>query len=240
MNREGPIIVHAGPSLPRDRRPADTRILWRPPAVAGDGLAALDLEPQAVVLIDGLFDEQPAIRHKELLVLLARGVRVSGAASMGALRAAELHRFGMEGVGRVFTAYARGRLTGDDEVALLHGPAELDWPGLTEALVNVRATLLRAVRSRVIGAPAARGLLRAAAAIFYKARTWDAVIASAGADLELERFAEWLPQGRFDLKRADAQACVARALEQAGAAPQAWPEPPATLFTAALAASISG
>ena len=79
------------------------------------------------MLIDGLFDASPAVRHKELLQLMARGVPVIGAASMGALRAAELAPFGMIGVGRIFTAYAAGALVGDDEVALLHGPEELGW-----------------------------------------------------------------------------------------------------------------
>ncbi|MGV9708646.1 TfuA-like protein [Streptomyces sp. NPDC003483] len=36
------------------------------------------------------------------------GVKAIGAASIGALRAAELAPFGMFGVGRIYTAYARG------------------------------------------------------------------------------------------------------------------------------------
>src|SRR5688572_32760283 len=55
--------------------------------------------------------------------LFRSGVRVFGAASMGALRAAELQPFGMIGVGQVFQAYRRGHLTDDDEVAVAHGPA---------------------------------------------------------------------------------------------------------------------
>ena len=48
---------------------------------------------------------------------MAAGTQVFGAASMGALRAAELAPFGMIGVGAIFAAYRDGRLTGDDEVA---------------------------------------------------------------------------------------------------------------------------
>lgn len=40
------------------------------------------------------------------------------------LRAAELHSFGMEGVGRILESYRDGILTDDDEVALVHGPAD--------------------------------------------------------------------------------------------------------------------
>src|SRR5213076_1722914 len=150
----GRILVFAGPSLPPAARPVDGVFEWRAPAMAGDGLAALEEAPRAVVLIDGLFDRYPAIRHKELLALIEAGVPVVGGASMGALRAAELHTLGMIGVGRIFEAYASGRINGDDEVAVLHGPADMDWAALTVPLVNVRATLARALRERVIGAAA--------------------------------------------------------------------------------------
>jgi hypothetical protein len=46
-----------------------------------------------------IFDSTPAVLHKEILWAMDRGVGVSGAASMGALRAAELHWYGMVGVG---------------------------------------------------------------------------------------------------------------------------------------------
>ncbi|WP_239014256.1 TfuA-like protein [Archangium violaceum] len=72
---------------------------------------------------------------------LGQDVIVLGASSMGALRAAELHPHGMVGVGRIFEAYLEGRLSADDEVALLHGPAELGFRPLTLPLVNIRATL---------------------------------------------------------------------------------------------------
>ena len=39
---------------------------------------------------------------------MSEGVPVFGAASMGALRAAELHEFGMRGIGRIFEAFRDG------------------------------------------------------------------------------------------------------------------------------------
>ena len=68
------------------------------------------------------------------------GVRVVGASSMGALRAAELDRFGMEGVGEVYAYYRDGWLTADADVALVHRDADDGLPPLTWPLVNVRAT----------------------------------------------------------------------------------------------------
>jgi hypothetical protein len=240
----GEVIVFAGPSLPLRARPDDPRLDWRPPAVAGDALAAMASHPRAVVLVDGLFDEWPAIRHKELLSLMAEGVAVFGGASMGALRAAELHTLGMIGVGHIFDAYRRGLIDADDEVAVLHGPAAFDWSPLTEPLVNIRATLLHAVRRRVIRAPQARGLLEAARSIYYKHRTWTTILDARGLDDSteaggLDGFRVWLPVGYVDLKQRDALACVRAALRH-GAGPQpSRPRPPQTFFTALLAEQVA-
>ena len=236
------IHVFAGPSLPPPARPSDPRLVWRPPARAGDMLV-LEAQPgDRVVLIDGLFDTSPAVRHKELLILLARGVAVIGAASMGALRAAELAEFGMIGVGDVFTAFASGRLIGDDEVALLHGPERLGWAPMTEPLVNVRATLIRAVRARALAPADARRLRALAAGIFYQHRTWAAVLETAASEglggEALARFERWLPGGRVDLKARDAQRAVAFALTADLPTVQR-PPPPATHFTAALRRDVA-
>ena len=78
------------------------------PARQGDIWRAVRAHrPVAIGLIDGVFFHEPAVWHREILWALAEGVHVFGAASMGALRAAELEPFGMRGVGRVFAAYPR-------------------------------------------------------------------------------------------------------------------------------------
>ena len=240
----GKIVVFAGPSLPMGARPDDDRLVWLAPAMAGDAWRIETERPAIVVLIDGMFDRWPAIRHKELIHLMAAGVPVVGGASMGALRAAELSRFGMVGVGEIYRAYARGQLTGDGEVAVLHGPRDLGWAALTEPMVNVRATVLAAVRKRIVGLAAGRLLLTTAEAMFYKTRTWAVVVEELegrGPDLEdqLRRFEDWLPGGRVNLKQRDALACieVAMALPPDGG-PRPAP-PPVTRFTAALMDQVS-
>ena len=235
-------VVFAGPSVGKPMRLANPDMDWRGPAQAGDGLALLVDLPHVVVLIDGLFDQTQAIRHKELLVLLAQGVHLVGGASMGALRAAELAPFGMQGVGRIFEAYQRGRLERDDEVALLHAPAELDWAPITTPLVNIRATLLAAVRQGVVPSPVARPLLEAAKGVFYRDRTWEAVISNvrtlrSGADPALSRFEAWLPGGEVNLKAADASACIEAALRIGSEPGRRRPMPPRTIFTDRLAAA---
>lgn len=140
--RDDRVIVFAGPSLGRaavargGRRLA--RIELRPPAQRGDVLAVLGDHPTTIVLLDGYFHTVPSVTHKELLYAIDSGVRVIGAASMGALRAAELERFGMRGVGRIFELLRGGEIEGDDEVAILHAPADLGYVPLTVALVELR------------------------------------------------------------------------------------------------------
>lgn len=198
------IIAFAGPSLPTSERAAFPDVDWRPPAEAGDLLRLANSGVSTLCLIDGYFDHRPAVRHKEILLLLSEGVRIFGASSIGALRAAEMHRFGMIGVGGIFDAYARGTINGDDEVALIHAGADQDWRPLSIPLVDVRATLCRARRDDVVGRDQARTLLRAAASIHYIDRTWKPLCAEAGCPT----FEAWLETGAVSQKRDDARACL--------------------------------
>lgn len=197
------VLVFAGPTLPRAEIEA-AGFVWRPPVAQGDVWRALAEAPSALGIVDGYFEGRPAVWHKEILWALRQGVPVFGAASMGALRAAELHGFGMQGVGEVFTAYRDGRLTADDEVAVLHGPAETGFVALSEPLVNIRATAERAVAEQVLEPAVAERLVAAATAVHYKERRWSDLTGIAGA-----RLAAWLPSGCVDQKRLDAQAMLA-------------------------------
>lgn len=162
-----------------------------PPARHGD-LLRIELGPgDIVVIIDGAFHLAAPVRHKEILQLLAEGVRVVGAASMGALRAAELHQYGMTGIGRIFEAYRDGIITSDDEVAVTHTPD--GYAPLSHALVDIRYTLDTAAAAGVISEREGRRLAAHAAAIYYPARTWQALAAAADADLQpaLDRLGQW-------------------------------------------------
>ena len=133
-------VIFAGPSLPPRLRPDDARLAWRPPVRQGDVYRAALARPAIIGVIDGYFEVTPTVWHKEILWAMQAGIHVYGAASIGALRAAELDAFGMRGVGRVYEDFRDGVLQDDDEVAVLHGPEELGYPPLTEAMVNIRAT----------------------------------------------------------------------------------------------------
>ena len=142
-------VIFAGPSLPPSARPAVAGLEWRPPVGRGDLYLAALQRPRLIGVVDGYFETVPTVWHKEILWALAQGIHVYGAASIGALRAAELADFGMRGIGLVYRQFHSGLLTDDDEVAVLHGPAELDYVALTEAMVNVRSTVDAALQSGV-------------------------------------------------------------------------------------------
>ncbi|SDD31385.1 TfuA-like protein [Glycomyces harbinensis] len=200
--------LFAGPSLPDAAALAGDDIVVRPPVAAGD-LLRLGARPGDVVAIaDGYFHQIRAVRHKEILDLLDAGVTVLGAASMGALRAAELDVYGMRGVGRIYRAYQRGELTADDEVALLHGPADEGYPAGSEPLVNIRATLDLCVREGLLDAAAASGFVTALARRPYRLRTYPDVLHLARAanmpDADRERLRELFATRAVNRKREDA------------------------------------
>lgn len=220
-----PAIIFAGPSLPPRWRPDDARLDWRKPARQGDLYRAALERPAIIGVIDGYFESVPTVWHKEILWAMQTGIHVYGAASIGALRAAELDAFGMRGVGRIYEDFRDGVLEDDDEVAVLHGPEELGYPPVTEAMVNIRATAEAAARAGIIDAALASRLADIGKALFYKERGYEAVlraaIASGVPGDSLSRLAVWLKRGRADQKREDAEAMLAaiRAHLDAGVAP---------------------
>jgi hypothetical protein len=205
--------VFAGPTLSRAEVGELCDAVCLPPAAQGDIFRAAQSRPRVIGIIDGYFEGAPSIWHKEILWAMSQGIHVLGSASMGALRAAELAEFGMLGIGEIFQSYRDGRLQDDDEVAVVHGPAETGYLALSEAMVNIRATLQRAEHEAVVVPATHTVLSRLAKELFYKNRTWDALLDRAAADqvsnAELDVLRRWLPDGRVDVKHADARAMLA-------------------------------
>jgi hypothetical protein len=206
-------IIFAGPSLPPRLRPAGEPLIeWRPPVRQGELYRAALAGPAVIGIIDGYFEVVPTVWHKEILWAMAQGIHIFGAASIGALRAAELDVFGMRGFGHIYEAFRDGVLEDDDEVAVLHGPEELGYPPLTEAMVNIRATFAEATRCGVLSSELAAHLIKIAKALFYKKRTYQAVFETAAASglpaAALRDLIVWSPAGHIDQKRRDAEAML--------------------------------
>ena len=202
------IYVFLGPTLPVARAKELLDAVYLPPVAMGDVHDVLARKPSAIVIIDGLFEQVPSVWHKEILLALEAGIRVFGASSMGALRAAELWPFGMEGVGRIFEWFKSGHLEDDDEVAVVHGAASTGHQPLSEAMVNFRDGLERAVRADVLSAVTSQKLIALAKQMFYADRSWPALIKAGHecgiGDVELKRLEAFVRQERPNLKQEDA------------------------------------
>jgi len=201
---------------------AEARLLlnaeFLPPAELGDVWRICQEQPAAIGIVDGYFHQVPAVSHKEILYALSRGIAVYGAASMGALRAAELSAFGMVGVGAIAAGYASGELDADDEVALVHATAEFGYRGSSEPLVNIRATIAAMQRDSVVAASTAKLLLALARSLPYPDRVWPRLQDAVPRD-ESRALAAWLPGGRVDQKRQDAVAMLERMRADSAASP---------------------
>lgn len=205
-------IIFLGPSLPL----ADARRLidadYRAPAQRGDIYRCLGVGATRIVLIDGIFHGSPSVWQREILSALDDGIEVLGASSMGALRGAELSRYGMVGHGTIFDWYASGVIDGDDEVALLHGDASTEFRMLSEPLVNLRATLARAVAEGVVSPEEGELLAAEAKATFYPRRSLRRLLegpaASRWPSARRDAVRERLRELRVDLKRQDAESVL--------------------------------
>lgn len=172
------ILVYLGPSLPlwraKELLPA---AIYKPPAKQGDLVTDLvNINPSVVILIDGELHQNLSTWHKEWVYCLQYpGVKaVYGAASIGALRAAELDYLGMIGVGRIYEWYRDGTIEDDAEVALNYSQS----PGgvylsTSVPLVDIRAGV-EAYEQEFPGEPvavAARRFLSDMSRVYYMDRT---------------------------------------------------------------------
>ncbi len=221
MNAAATVTVFVGPSL----RPADLTHLRR---LAEERNRELDLRPpvrrldlsafngagppRSIVMLDGEFGQSLAVSVTEVRALLFAGQPLTGASSMGALRAVECRTIGMTGSGWVYERYLNGSIESDGEVALLYDPQ--DYTPVTVPLVNVRWLLAERVAQKELSAEEARTALAIARSLNFRARRHPVLLkqwkrglsGSAGAVLE-----EYFAADRLDLwdrKRLDALEAV--------------------------------
>ncbi len=207
MAMTAPPLVYLGPSLPVSAARSILLADYRPPVKRGDLPGRYD---GIIVIIDGEFGQNLSVSPKEILRLLDNGTPVIGAASMGALRAAELHPFGMSGYGWIFEAYRSGRVIADDEVAVTYSEDSL--AALTVPLINVRYWLERLQADGEVDAITARRILARAGRVFYAERTrhhlrkeWEKTIGQP----EVERLLAAGDGCIADIKAADARLALA-------------------------------
>jgi TfuA protein len=204
-------VIFLGPSLSHEKAikifpEAD----YRPPARKGDLLKlASDPEVHSVGLVDGVFLQDYPPTPIEVYQLARKpGILLAGAASLGALRAVELEKFGMVGIGKVFQLFKSGRLNADDEVAVTFSP-EGDYRLQSEAMVDVRYNLYLARKKGVIGRHTKSLIARVAKQTYFPHRHYPEIVEQALAkagDLtgEVRAFQEYILVNRKSIKEKDA------------------------------------
>lgn len=200
--------VYLGPSLDLDTAKALLpEAHFHPPIQCGDIIRLLRLEPKKIIIIDGLYEIVAAVWHKEILLAMELGVEVWGAASMGALRAAELHHYGMNGFGQIYEDFKTGVLNDDDEVAVLHKGSEEQFSSVNDAMVNIRATCDQASSEGILSTEEKSKLIAYCKAQFYPYRSLHQAIKQQA--LENTPFALWFQtHGIIDIKKKDAIAVL--------------------------------
>lgn len=209
---QGPDVVFLGPSL--DRKEAERlypEAIFLPPAAVSDLINAVRrFQPHAIALIDGAFMQTMATYHKEIIDAMSQGVWIVGASSMGALRAAECDRYGMIGVGEIYEGYASGEIEDDDEVALSHLAEDFGFKPVTEAMVNIRASLAAATEAGILSNEEATKLVELQKARWFMDRRREASVEDAVSELGFDeeragRLRSFVQEEWVDVKSRDAR-----------------------------------
>ena len=142
-----------------------------PPVRRGDIEKLVGEHPPAIaVIVDGTFHSYPSVSHMEINEAINMGWKIWGLSSMGAIRAAEMDIFGMQGFGKVYDQYVRDEDFSDDEVTLLH---DLDYPftPLSLPMVQIRGFIESLVDKELINQLDAQSIVDSIKNTWYGSRT---------------------------------------------------------------------
>jgi hypothetical protein len=212
-------IIFVGPSLSLQKARKIFDADYRGPAKKGDllvlsasSLISLKNRPNAinfVGLIDGLFlQDYPPTPIEVFQLLSNKNFRVVGGASIGALRAVELEKFGMVGIGKVFELFKNGTTNADDEVAVTFHPGD----GVSiqsEAMIDIRFNLFIAHKKNIITKRTKHIIAKTAKSIYFPYRNYSNVIEETRTEFpelsrELDSFSSYINHHRLSLKEIDA------------------------------------
>jgi TfuA protein len=202
--------VFLGPTLSHDEARSVLDVEYSPPVTDRDLDQAVAAGIEVIGIIDAAFIQTYSATPTQILRHLRGGIVIFGAASAGALRAVEADSFGMRGIGGIYRLFRSG-FDAEDELAVAFDPETLR--PLSEAMVNVRYALGRALRSGVLSQSAHDVLIQIAKDIYFPERTYRSVLEQAAGTIpggELEALAAFLDANRIalDWKRADAIECL--------------------------------
>lgn len=203
-------IVYLGPTLKREEA---IRILdadYRDPAKKGDFLMLSrdSDEKKYVGFVDGVFlHDYPPSPIEVYHLATRKNIELIGASSLGALRAVELEKFGMKGIGKIFQLYKNGIINADDEVAVTF--ARENNILQSEAMIDIRFNLFLAYKKGIITNQTKKRFAKIAKNIYFPFRNYEDIIKLSQQQFpsiynELESFRSYILKNRDSLKARDA------------------------------------
>jgi hypothetical protein len=203
-------IVYLGPTLRREEAIKILDADYRDPAKKGDFLMLSrdSDEKKFVGFIDGVFlHDYPPPPIEVYHLATRKNIELIGASSLGALRAVELEKFGMKGIGKIFQLYKNGIINADDEVAVtfVRGSNILQ----SEAMIDIRFNLFLAYKRGIITNETKKRIAKIAKNIYFPFRNYEDIIKLTQQQFpsiydELEGFRSYILKNRDSLKARDA------------------------------------
>lgn len=203
-------IVYLGPTLRREEASKILDADYRDPAKKGDflRLSHTSDEKKYVGFIDGVFlHDYPPSPIEVYHLATRKNIELIGASSLGALRAVELEKFGMKGIGKIFQLFKSGIINADDEVAVTFVRDKNILQ--SEAMIDIRFNLFLAYKKGIITKHTKKRFVKIAKNIYFPFRNYEDIIKLAQKQYpsihdELENFRDYILKNRDSLKARDA------------------------------------
>lgn len=204
-------IVYLGPTLNREEASKILDADYRDPAKKGDflRLSHTSDEKKYVGFIDGVFlHDYPPSPIEVYHLATRKNIELIGASSLGALRAVELEKFGMKGIGKIFQLFKNGILNADDEVAVTFVRDKNILQ--SEALIDIRFNLFLAYKKGIITKQTKKRFVKTAKNIYFPFRNYEDIVRLTEEQFpsihdELENFRDYILKNRDSLKARDAR-----------------------------------
>ncbi len=203
------ITVFGGPTISEQEVKEIVKADYLPPVRHSDVVSLVRNDrPDVIVIFDGEIISHPTVWHNEIIEALNCGVKVYGAAGIGALRAVELHNFGMIGIGKIFAQYRDKLLEADSEVFVKYDRQGNSYVPLSKPMVNLRATFKAVLSGNLIKEDEHEALLNAAGSLNFEERTFENISLNLQKEnldpVSLEKLEKIMQEHYIDLQKEDA------------------------------------
>lgn len=203
------ILIYTGLSLPFSEAKEildshdDIEVVYKRPIKRGDLSHDIKENPDIIAIIDGVFHQNSAVGHREIISVMKKGVKVYGSSSMGALRASELDVLGMEGIGYCYNEYASGNVTSDDDVAVMLDSETLE--ALSVPLISMNYVFTNAVAENIITKEEKDELIKITKETYYPKRNYAQTLSQSSLDADKKgKLIDFIRTSK-DIKKEDAK-----------------------------------